>query len=169
LEAEAAAADVANYLPDVLLAKVDIATMANSLESRSPLLDHQVVEFALGLPAAARLTGNRTKAFLKDAMRERLPTEILERPKRGFAVPLDPWFRGPLRALLRDTLASDAARARGLFRTEAVERLIASHESGRENHGNRLWSLLMLELWFRAWIDPAEPPARPEAPVLHVA
>jgi len=169
MEAEAAAADVANYLPDVLLAKVDIATMANSLESRSPLLDHQVVEFALGLPAAARLTGNRTKAFLKDAMRERLPTEILERPKRGFAVPLDPWFRGPLRALLRDTLASDAARARGLFRTEAVERLIASHESGRENHGNRLWSLLMLELWFRAWIDPAEPPARPEAPVLHVA
>lgn len=169
MEAEASAADVANYLPDVLLAKVDIATMANSLEARSPLLDHEVVEFALGLPAEKRLANGRTKAFLKDAMRDRLPDEIVDRPKRGFAVPLDAWFRGPLRTMMRDTLGSGATRARGLFRPDEVERLMSSHESGVENHGNRLWSLLMLELWFRTWIDPAEPPARPEAPVLHVA
>ena len=169
MEAEAAAADVANYLPDVLLAKVDLASMAASLEARSPLLDHKVIEFALTLPAETRLAGHRTKAFLKDAMAARLPGEILDRPKRGFAVPVDAWFRGPLRALLRDTLGSTAAKARGLFRPSEIDSLIARHEAGAENHGNRLWSLLMLELWHRSWIDPAEPPTRPEAPQLHVA
>lgn len=142
--------DLLMYLPCDLLMKVDYATMANSLESRAPFLDHRVVELALAMPLSRklRLRRGRSKVILKKAFADLLPEEIRIRPKMGFGVPLDRWFRGPLAGRLRETLLDPAATGRGLFRREGVERLIEEHESGAKDHAYRLWALMMLELWF---------------------
>jgi asparagine synthase (glutamine-hydrolysing) len=162
--ARAAYADIHTNLPDDLLVKVDVASMAHGLESRAPFLDHELLEFAAGVPAAQRMPGFRPKALLKQALEPVLPRELLYRPKMGFGVPIDDWFRGPLGELARDCLLDERARARGLFRADEVRRLLDEHRDGQARHHYRLWALLMLELWFRAWIDGAEPPERPAPP-----
>ena len=154
-------ADVQRYLPDDLLVKMDIASMAHSLEVRSPFLDHQVVEFAAALPASLKLRGLTQKYLLKQVMKGVLPEPILRRKKMGFGVPIDHWFRHELREMAYDVLLDPRARQRGYFRPEVVRRYLDEHAAGRAHHHVRLWTLLMLELWHRMFIDqpcPTVPP-----------
>jgi len=157
-------ADIHTYLPDDLMVKVDVASMAHSLESRSPLLDHILMEWAAGIPEQAKIRGGETKALFKSAMEPYLPRELLYRPKMGFGCPVDHWFRNELKDMAYDTLLSQSARQRGLFRPDYVRRLLDEHCGMLRNHHTRLWALLMLELWFRMWIDaPSEAVLRPAA------
>ena len=149
----AAHGDIHTNLPDDLLVKVDVATMAHGLEARSPFLDHELMAFAASIPATQRMSGLGTKALLKSVMASRLPPETLRQPKRGFGVPIEHWLRHELKDLAYDTLLSARAAARGLFRPDAVQRLLDEHMSGRRLHHDRIWALLMLELWFQMWID----------------
>jgi asparagine synthase (glutamine-hydrolysing) len=137
--------DVATYLPGDLLPKSDIASMAHSLELRSPLLDHRVVELGLSLPSRLK----RGKLALRRAFADDLPPVVASRGKTGFGVPLAEWFRGDLRDLAGDLLLAD----RGWFERGPVERLLDEHAAGRADHGHRLWTLVMLELWQRAHVD----------------
>ncbi len=148
-------ADLLLYLPNDLLVKVDMASMAHSLECRGPFLDHRVVEMALALPVGRklRLRGGRSKVALKAAFADLLPPPIRTRPKMGFGVPIDRWFRGELKDELRAVLLDPISLDRGIFRPEAVRTLIEEHESGLRDHAYRLWALLMLELWFRRYLD----------------
>ncbi|MBI4349164.1 MAG: asparagine synthase (glutamine-hydrolyzing) [Elusimicrobia bacterium] len=143
------AADLRLYLPDDLLAKVDIASMANSLEVRSPLLDRTVVEFGASLPIDLKIRGGLGKHVLKRAAEPFVPRENLYRPKMGFGVPIGTWFRGELRGLLEDTILSPQAARRGMFRPEAVRGLVDEHIAGRADRSRGLWALVMLELWQR--------------------
>jgi asparagine synthase (glutamine-hydrolysing) len=145
--------DVRTYLPNDLLAKVDITSMANSVEVRSPFLDHPLMEFAASLPPSLKIRGTRKKYLLKRAMADLLPREILNRPKRGFAVPLDRWFRHDLATMTRDLLLDPRSLQRGYFRAGAVERLLDEHVRGVGHWHYPLWTLLVLELWHRAFID----------------
>lgn len=156
----AMATDVRSYLPYDLLVKVDVTSMANSLEARSPLLDHEVMEFAARLPARLKLRGGTTKFLLKRAFADLLPPENVSRGKMGFGVPVGRWFRGPLRELLRDSLLSDRASSRGYFRPGEVSRLVDLHLEGKADHTFQLWNLLMLELWHREVLE-APPPGAP--------
>ena len=150
-------ADIHTYLPDDLMAKVDVASMAHGLEARSPLLDHVLMEWAVGLPEEVKMARGVTKALFKSAMEPYLPAELLYRPKMGFSCPVDHWFRNEIKELAYDTLLSQSARQRGLFRPDYVQRLLDEHCGFTRDHHTRLWALLMLELWFRMWIDaPAE-------------
>jgi len=148
-------ADIHTYLPDDLMAKVDVASMAHGLETRSPLLDHVLLEWAARIPAEIKMVGGRTKGLFKAAMAPYLPAEILNRKKMGFGCPVDQWLRRELKPMAYDTLLGPEARARGLMRPDYVRRLLDEHCAGRRNHHTRLWALLMLELWFRMWIDSA--------------
>lgn len=150
---EAQYQDVRHYLPDDLLVKVDIASMANSLEVRSPLLDREIVEFALSLPVELRMRGADRKYLLKRAFADVVPAENMYRRKQGFALPIGEWFRTQLRELLCDTLLSRRAMDRAYFRQDAVEALVRSHLDGSADHTHRLWSLLFLELWHREFVD----------------
>jgi asparagine synthase (glutamine-hydrolysing) len=123
--------------------------MAHSLELRSPLLDHDVVELGLALPRSLKVHGRVGKVALRRAFADDLPPRVASRRKTGFGVPLRRWFRVDLRDLARDVLAAD----RGWFRPEEVRRLLGEHESGRADHGHRLWCLLMLELWVRHHVE----------------
>jgi asparagine synthase (glutamine-hydrolysing) len=154
-------ADVNTYLPGDLLVKVDIATMANSLEVRSPLLDHVFMELVAGLPATQKLRRTKTKVALKNALRGWVPQHIIDRPKMGFRVPLAPWFRGKLRQLPADVLLDPRSLGRGILREDRLRRLIDRHLDGSEDNSGKLWSLIQLELWFRTYIDVA--PAGPIA------
>jgi asparagine synthase (glutamine-hydrolysing) len=145
--------DIMTYLPNDLLVKVDIATMANSLEARSPFLDHHVIEFAASLPEKFKLRGLTTKYLLKRILKKLLPAENLDRRKMGFGVPIGPWFRGQLQPFLRATLLTEAALKRGLFKPEAVKQLVELHTRGERDYSHQLWTLLMLELWFQRFID----------------
>lgn len=145
--------DVNSYLPDDLLTKVDIASMAHSLEARSPMLDHEFMEFCASLPSHMKLRGRTTKYIFKRAFGHLLPAEVVKRPKMGFGVPLDHWFRNELRELTRETLLSTRALNRGYFRSGVVERLINEHVSGSRSWHSQLWNLLMLELWHQMFID----------------
>ena len=149
--------DIETYLSDDLLFKADIASMANSLELRAPLLDHALAELALGLPDELKLHRGVGKVALRRAFAAELPAEILSRGKRGFGVPVGRWFREDLRELAGDVLLGDAARRRGHFRRDTVERLLADHARGRADHGARIWSLVMLELWQARTIEQAAP------------
>ncbi|MFH0965748.1 MAG: asparagine synthase (glutamine-hydrolyzing) [Planctomycetota bacterium] len=144
--------DLMTYLPHDLLVKVDIASMANGLEARSPFLDHKVVELATRIPMRLKLRGWESKYILKRAFADLIPPEIASRPKMGFGVPIAEWFRNEYAADLRKTLLDGAALSRRLFRGEAVARLIEDHTSRRFDHGYRLWALLMLELWARRFL-----------------
>jgi len=155
----AAWADIHTYLPDDLLAKVDIASMAHGLECRSPLLDQDLIEWATTLPSEARLSGGETKSLLKLAMEPFLPRALLYRPKMGFGVPIDRWIRGPMRDFVYATLLEGPARGRGLFQLEKVRTLLDEHCRGIGN-APRIWALLMLELWLQMWID-GPVPSRP--------
>jgi asparagine synthase (glutamine-hydrolysing) len=152
-EERALHADLALYMPDDILVKVDIASMCHGLECRAPLLDHHLVELAARVPAREKFRLRRTKVLLKRAVRPWLPSILLDRPKRGFAVPVGSWLRGPLLPLLRETVLSPRARARGIFEPRAIERLLDEHARGTWNWGAELWSILWLELWFRDQID----------------
>lgn len=146
-------ADTMTYLPNDLLVKVDIASMAVSLEARSPFLDHHVIEFAASLPEKMKLRGLTTKYLLKRVLKQLLPAENLERRKMGFGVPIGHWFRHEMQAFLRETLLSEKALRRGLFKTQASTRMIEQHVSGKQDFAHQLWTLLMLELWFQRFID----------------
>ena len=149
--------DVETYLPGDLLPKADLASMAHSLELRSPLLDHHVVELGLSLPDHLKLAGRTGKVALRRAFAAELEP-VAGRGKTGFGVPIGRWFRGPLRELAGDLLLDARARGRGWFRPATVERLLADHAAGRADHAHRLWCLVMLELWLRTWVE-AERPA----------
>lgn len=146
-------ADTSHYLPNDLLVKVDIATMAVSLEARSPFLDHHVMEFAASLPARYKLRGLTTKRILKNALKGLLPSENLTRSKMGFGVPIGRWFRGELKSFLKETVLSERALGRGYFKREAVKHLVDEHTDGRRDNAHQLWTLLMLELWHQEFID----------------
>ena len=150
----AAWADIHTYLPDDLLVKVDIASMAHSLEARSPLLDHEFFEWTAGIPSEQKIWGGSTKSLFKSAMEDRLPHDILYRPKMGFGVPVDRWLRDDIKPFASDLLRSPEFTSRGLFRPDYVNRIYQEHVAG-SNHQTRLWALIMLEIWFRTWIDQA--------------
>ncbi|MCG3127471.1 MAG: Asparagine synthetase [glutamine-hydrolyzing] 1 [Phycisphaerae bacterium] len=147
----AAAADLSTYLPYDLLTKVDIASMACSLECRSPFLDHELVEFAFSLPDRWKLGVGGGKRILKDWARSLLPPPTLRREKKGFGVPIGEWFRHELRPLLRDALLAPDAPCARIFRREWLAELLAEHQERRANHDHRLWALLMFECWARRW------------------
>jgi asparagine synthase (glutamine-hydrolysing) len=146
-------ADTMTYLPNDLLVKVDIASMAVSLEARSPFLDHHVIEFAASLPENLKLRGLTTKYLLKRVLAKLLPAENLQRRKMGFGVPIGHWLRGDMQKFLRETLLSEKALGRGFFRPEAVTRMVELHTRGERDYAHQLWTLLMLELWFQRFID----------------
>jgi asparagine synthase (glutamine-hydrolysing) len=145
--------DVHTYLPGALLVKADRMSMAHSLEVRSPLLDHRVMELAATLPQKCKIHGWTTKRFLRQTFSDLIPAETRRRAKQGFAVPLGMWFRGELRDMARDTLLDSTARQRGWFRPEAVQRLLDEHQTGRVDHGKRIWALLILEMWCRRFVS----------------
>jgi asparagine synthase (glutamine-hydrolysing) len=145
--------DIHTYLPGDLLVKMDIASMAHSLEVRSPLLDHRLMEMAAGLPGPWKLGGRTTKKIFKDALRMWLPSHILDRPKRGFAVPISSWLRNELRELPGDILLDPRSTERGFFREDRLRRLIDDHLSGANDNGDKIWALIQLELWMRTFID----------------
>ena len=155
--------DLETYLPGDLLPKSDIASMAHSLELRSPLLDHRVVELGLALPETLKFHGREGKVALRRAFAADLPERVANRGKSGFGVPLARWFRTDLRELARDLLLDDRARSRGWFRTGTVERVLAEHASERADHGHVLWTLCMLELWQRTHVEAEAPAAAPVA------
>jgi len=146
-------ADTACYLPNDLLVKVDIASMAVSLEARSPFLDHHLMEFAAALPARYKLRRLTTKYLLKKALRGLIPSANLTRPKMGFGVPIGLWLRRELRDLLKETILSERAARRGYFNQEVVRHLVDQHQSGRRDYAHQVWTMLMLELWHREFID----------------
>jgi asparagine synthase (glutamine-hydrolysing) len=145
-------ADLLSYLPEDLLVKMDRATMANSLEARSPLLDHHLVEFAAALPVGRKIRGQRTKVLLRDVAGTLLPKAILDRPKMGFSVPVADWFRGDLGTRFEELALAPDAALRDLVDQDVARRLYREHRSGEVGHGSELWSLLMLELWGRTWL-----------------
>jgi asparagine synthase (glutamine-hydrolysing) len=145
--------DAALYLPDDLLVKVDIASMAHSLEARSPFLDHEFMEFAATIPFDLKIRDRVKKYILKQALRALLPESVLHRPKMGFGVPIDHWLRRELREFAADTLLGPKAAGRGYFRQETIRRMLDEHGRGRANWHYLLWTLLMLELWHRTYID----------------
>ncbi|MFO0902170.1 MAG: asparagine synthase (glutamine-hydrolyzing) [Pirellulales bacterium] len=147
----ASLADLLTYMPCDLMTKVDIASMAHSLECRQPLLDPHVVEFAAALPLRLKFRRGRGKRLLRAAFGDLLPAEIWTRPKMGFGVPLDHWFRNQLRPLTHDALLAANARTHAWFRPEYLTQLVDEHESGRFDHAPRLWALVFLELWLREW------------------
>jgi asparagine synthase (glutamine-hydrolysing) len=132
--------------------KQDQMSMAASIESRVPFLDHQLVEFACRLPEKMKLRGLETKYILRQAMKKELPGEILRRRKMGFPVPVGRWLRGPYRQIVDEYVLSERAAARGIFSRAYVHELVARHQAG-ENHTERLWSLINFEIWQRRFFD----------------
>jgi asparagine synthase (glutamine-hydrolysing) len=154
--------DVGGYLPDDLLTKIDIATMAHSLEGRSPLLDHELMEFAAALPAGAKAHGLGRKRILRSTLRGWVPDEILDGPKRGFQLPLREWFRGELREYAREVLLDEGARSRGWCQEQAVRRMLDEHAAGERDHGRGIWTLLSLELWYAQLDSAGRPDSSPQ-------
>jgi asparagine synthase (glutamine-hydrolysing) len=152
--------DAQTFLPDQLLVKVDIASMAHSLEVRSPLLDHVLMEMAARLPVSAKISGGQAKRLLKDAVRPWIPGNILDAPKQGFTMPIAWWLRDELRELPRAILLEPQALSRGMFQRPAIEQLIAEHLAGAADNSEKLWALIQLELWFRTYVD-----RRPDGPI----
>lgn len=140
--------DLQTYLPFDILTKVDIASMANSLEVRCPFLDHKVVEMALRLPGPSKLG----KRGLRETFADLLPPKIAGRGKMGFGVPLTHWFRNELKPLVGDTLLNSKNALQEFVRIEIVRRMVQDHWSGAADHADRLWALLFFELWHRTWI-----------------
>ncbi len=145
--------DVHNYLPGDLLVKADRMTMANSLEGRSPFLDYKLVEFAARVPDNLKLKGGIHKYLLKKTFDSCMPDKVKKRGKVGFGIPVGEWFRTSLRDMAHDLLLSSKALERGLFKKSAIEKILEEHEQKRVDHGKRIWTLVMLELWFNKYID----------------
>ncbi len=153
IAAQMMAFDFETYLPEDCLTKVDRMSMAHSIESRVPLLDHLVVEFAASLPPEMKIAAQRRKHLLKQLAFKLVPRELLDRPKQGFGVPIGHWFAGSLRDVFGDVLGSAATRQRGYFNAPFVEQILAEHLTGKRDHALRLWQLLVFELWHRQYVD----------------
>lgn len=147
-------ADFSTYLPDDLMAKVDIDSMAVALEGRSPFLDHEMLELTAKIPANLKLKNmNNKKYILKETLRGLVPDEVMFRPKMGFGIPIDVWFRGKLKKYAYDTLLSEKAANRGIFKKEAVKKLLETHTNTKISFAYHIWALITLELWFREYFD----------------
>ena len=144
--------DLYSYLPGDLLVKVDIATMANSLELRSPLLDVNVIEWGVSLPRKYKIKGFETKHILKDVARSLVPANLIDRPKMGFGIPRAEWLRTEMKELVIDTLTDTTASQRGWLDPVQVKKVLDIHMSGQDKD-NLIWPMLMLELWARTWLD----------------
>ena len=144
--------DHAGYLPDDLLLKSDYSTMAYGLEARAPLLDHRLAIEAARLPTHLKATPKRTKVVLRDIARQWLPAELIERPKHGFSVPLKDWFRHELKGWLNRTLIEESQTVPRYFRSETVRTVLEQHASGRRNHAQKIYTLLVFELWHRNYL-----------------
>ncbi|HNU07860.1 MAG TPA: asparagine synthase C-terminal domain-containing protein, partial [Pyrinomonadaceae bacterium] len=156
--------DSKTYLHELLM-KQDQMSMAASIESRVPFLDHELAELTARMPVNMKLRGKTTKFLLKEAMAGILPVEILHRKKMGFPVPVGSWFRGPFKKVIDEYVLGDRARSRGIFDPQFVSELVGRHMAG-ENHDERLWSLVNFEIWQRRFIDletPAKAPAERES------
>ncbi len=145
-------ADLKTYLHELLM-KQDQMSMAASIESRVPFLDHRLVEFSTALPDRLKLHGWTTKYVLREAMKGLLPEPIIRRRKKGFPVPLERWFRGEFRPLLNEFVVGERTFARGLFRPDFLKRLVQEHVAGAANHTERLWTLVNFEMWQRQFLD----------------
>jgi asparagine synthase (glutamine-hydrolysing) len=145
--------DFKTYLPDQLLTKMDVSTMAHSVEGRSPLLDKQLIEFAATIPTSLRLRGYTTKYLLKKLAARHVPAEIVYRKKRGFVMPISSWLRKELAGSTRTVLQSRSFADRNWIRPESVNSMIAEHASQQRNWGEQLWTLFVLELWARTVLD----------------
>jgi asparagine synthase (glutamine-hydrolysing) len=141
------ALDAVGYLPDDILVKVDRASMAHGLETRVPMLDHRVYEFAWSLPLNFKISDGVSKRVLRSVARRRVPAAILDRPKAGFAVPIGSWLRGPLRDWADDLLSTDRLQRQGLLDAQAVGRAWTKHRSGDQDLEHQLWDVLMLQAW----------------------
>jgi asparagine synthase (glutamine-hydrolysing) len=144
-------ADIKTYLHELLM-KQDQMSMATSLESRVPFLDHKLVEFTARMPDSMKLRGATTKYVLREAMKGVLPEKILTRSKMGFPVPIGAWFRGPFKSMIEEYVLSDRALSRGIFAPDFVRQIVSLHQAG-EDHAERLWSLLNFEIWQRQFFD----------------
>jgi len=156
--------DVETYLLDDINVKVDRATMANSLEARAPLLDHVLFEYAASLPISLKMRRWRGKHLLRRVAADLLPPSVLQKRKQGFAIPLAEWFRTSLRVMLGDLVSSRAFSERGVFDRNVVERSLKQHAAGDADHSERLWLVLMFELWARHFMD-KQPAVAPDAPM----
>lgn len=145
--------DINSYLPEDLLVKMDIATMANSLEARVPFLDHKFMEFVASIPSHLKRKGSKTKFILKAAFKDFLPESIFTRKKMGFGVPVSRWFRNELKDYVYEILLDPRTLKRGYFKRESIERLLNDHSHLRYDHSSKIWALLFLEMWFRVFID----------------
>jgi asparagine synthase (glutamine-hydrolysing) len=145
--------DQMTYLPNDLLVKVDIATMANSLEARSPFLDHNVIEFAASLPESLKMRRLEPKYLLKKVAARLVPKEVIYRRKMGFGVPIGKWFRSEMKEFVCEALLSERALGRGIVRPGELKRFVREHTDGERDHAFQLWTLLMMELWFQRFID----------------
>src|SRR5687767_8530620 len=155
--------DFETYLPEDVLTKVDRMSMAHSIESRVPLLDNEVIDFAATLPAHLKIREGRRKHVMKEALKGLVPESILNRKKQGFGVPLGVWFRGGLTDVFADVLGSATTKQRGYFQPAFIERLVQEHLSGRRDHTLRLWQLLVFELWHRHYVDAPGTPSEVRA------
>ena len=149
------------FLPDDILNKVDRMSMAHAVEVRPPFLDHRIVEFAASLPSAFKIRGKRQKVILKELMKDKLPASVLTKKKTGLDIPSHEWLRGPLRALMLDTLNDGVAAHPGLFKKEVIDRYVSAHLERRANLGYHLWGLMILFLWMRKWRIQTEPISAP--------
>lgn len=148
----AANTDMLTYLPCDLCTKVDIASMAHSLEVRQPFLDHRLIELAASLPVDYKFRGSRGKLILQRAFGDKIPSEIFTRQKMGFGIPIANWFRNELKDLVQETLLAADARTSQFFQMDKIASLCHSHFNQEQNHGYRLWNLLILEIWMRRWL-----------------
>jgi asparagine synthase (glutamine-hydrolysing) len=149
--------DLLGYLPDDILAKVDRASMGNSLEVRAPLLDHRVVEFAWRLPLRQKIRGGESKWLLRRVLERHVPRPLFERPKAGFGVPIDAWLRGPLREWAEDLLSEERLAREGFFDPAPVRSALVEHLHGTRNRQYQLWTVLMFESWLDRQRDLGRP------------
>jgi len=157
-------ADVTGYLPDCRMVRADIAGMAHGLEARCPFVDHRLMEFAARIPIGLKLRGRQTKWILRRALRGLVPREILRRRKADFDLPLGTWLRGELKEIARELLLGERSRRRGYFRSEFVSHLLEEHLGGRADRHFEIWTLMVLELWHREFVDTV-----PSSPAMAVA
>jgi asparagine synthase (glutamine-hydrolysing) len=150
--------NASTYLPGDLLVKTDRMSMANSLETRCPFLDHELFAWVNQIPTHLKLKGLKTKYILKEALKGFVPEEIIYRKKHGFGVPVGHWFRTTLKNYMEDILLSTETLRRGYFRKDQITRLVQEHTTGKRDHGHRLWTLLTFEMWHRVFMDKSVSP-----------
>jgi asparagine synthase (glutamine-hydrolysing) len=145
--------DIKTYLVDDILTKVDRMSMSVSLEARVPLLDYRIVELAVNLPSQMKIYKGETKRILKKAMSDRLPHDVLYKPKQGFSIPLKHWLRDSLKPMMTDLLSPQTVRQRGYFDPECVSGWVDEHLNRVQNHSHRLWALMVFEIWNQQFMD----------------